>query len=75
MESAGNKKFVKNLCIKFTTKVSQAMPNSRSMGKLKQSFDLRVADYCPNMLVLRTLEHVAIHYSHTRDERFAIKRD
>jgi len=50
------------------------MLNSRSMGKLKQPFDLRIADYGPNMPVLRALEHVAIHYSHTRDERFSVKQ-
>ena len=76
MENAGNTKTVKkNLRIKFTAKVLQAMLNSRSMGKLKQSFDLRIADYCPNMFVLRTLEHVAIHYSHARDKRFSVKQE
>lgn len=74
MENAGNTKTVKkDLCIKLTAKVLQARLISRSAGEIKQSFDLRVAGYSPNMLVLRTLGHVAIHYSHTRDERLSIK--
>jgi len=74
MENAGNTKTVKNLCTKFTAKVLQARLNSRSMGKLMQSFDLHIAGYCPNMFVLRTLGHVVIHYSHTRDERLSIEQ-